>query len=414
VTAEKITQGNVIELWASKYESVTLWLNRLQQKALNAFSLYRFCVWAKKSPDELLAEKARDPSANTIEKLLDKFCNTPDPQFTNSFRYQASIAVKSYFRWNYHDLAKAAGQVVLEKKKAYNKLSKDGLRRIWNWTRNPRDRALIPFVTSTAIAKETLSNLTWGLLEDGWEAKEFPAIEIPSELLKGHGKGRYKGVRQITFLTNEARQALSDYRDWIEKRLGRKVNSDDKIWRDTRTPYPPLEYGSFASLILRISKESGVPFTWHDGRRWLTTALEQVGLSPNWARVLRGRKVSGSESPYSRPNIEALRAKFAEAAPLLEFTSEASTVSKEVEQRLKALEDFKRTLTPEQIEAGKRAGYLLRKGPEEKDDEKADDCPDGEHCENFAEIKESELLERLRAGWTIVKELSDGSVIVKR
>jgi len=405
-TTEKITQGNVLERWAANYESVTLWLSHLQQKALNAFSLYRFCIWAKKTPDELLAEKARDPSANIVEKLLDKFCNSPDPQFTNSFRYQASIAVKSYFRWNYHDLAKAAGSVVLEKKKPYNKMSKEGLRKLWNWTRNPRDRALIPFVTSTAIAKETLSNLTWGLLEDGWESKEFPAIEIPSELLKGHGKGRYKGVRQVTFLTNEARRALSDYRDWIEKRLGRKVTPDDRIWRDTRTPHPPLEYGSFASLVLRISKESGVPFTWHDGRRWLTTALEQVGLSPNWARVLRGRKVSGSESPYSRPNIEALRAKFAEAAPLLEFTAtEKPQVPKEVLDRIQKLEAERQEI---------RQKYRLRRGPEEKDDEKAEDCPDGSNCENFEQVKESELLERLKAGWSIVKELSDGSVIIRK
>jgi hypothetical protein len=407
MTAEKITQGNVLELWASKYESVTLWLNHLQQKALNAFSLYRFCIWAQKSPDDLLAEKTQDPSANSVEKLLDKFCNTPDPHFTNSFRYQASIAVKSYFRWNYHDLAKAAGQVTLEKKKAYNKLSKDGLRRIWNWTRNPRDRALIPFVTSTAIAKETLSNLTWGLLEDGWETKEFPAIEIPSELLKGHGIGRYRGVKQVTFLTNEARRALSDYKDWIEKRLGRKVNPDDKIWRDTRTPYPPLEYSAFASLILRISKESGVPFTWHDGRRWLTTALEQVGLSPNWNRVLRGRKVSGSESPYSRPAIEALRAKFAEAAPLLEFITESRPeVPKEVLDRIQKLEAERQQI---------RDVYKMRTAKQaEHAAKKAQKCKDGEHCENFAEIKESELLDHLRAGWTIVKELSDGSLIVKR
>jgi hypothetical protein len=34
--------------------------------------------------------------------------------------------------------------------------------------------------------------------------------------------------------------------------------------------------------------------------------------------------------------------------------------------------------------------------------------------ENFAQVKESELSERLKDGWQIVKELSNGEVIVKR
>jgi hypothetical protein len=419
--SEKINQGNVLERWAKRYESVMVWLNHLQQKTLNAYSLYRFCVWANKTPDELLAEKTRDPSANTVEKLLDKFCSTEDSRFTNSFKYQASIAVKSYFHWNYHDLAKAAGAVTLQKKKPYNKLSKEGLRKLWNRTRNPRDRALIPFVTSTGIAKETLSNLTWGLLEEGWESKDLPALDIPSELIKGHGKGRYVGVKQVTFLTSEARRELSNYKEWMEQKLGRALRPDEHIWLDTRDPHEPLSYDSFSTLISRISDEAGIPFTWHDGRRWLTTALEQVGVSPNWARVLRGRKVSGSESPYSRPNIEALRAKFREAESLLSFTSEAPTISKEVEERLKALEEFKISLTPEQKEAAKRAGYEFRREVTPlKDLERAKrkqrkmDCDDGEHCEEFKQISVADLLQYLRDGWTIAHKLSNDDVIVRR
>ena len=56
----------------------------------------------------------------------------------------------------------------------------------------------------TAITKETLSEIKWKHLEENWEKIDLPCINLPSELLKGHGRGKYKGVRQTTFLTPEA------------------------------------------------------------------------------------------------------------------------------------------------------------------------------------------------------------------
>jgi len=178
-------------------------------------------------------------------------------------------------------------------------------------------------------------------------------------------------------------------------------------------------------LIWTLSRAVVVPFSWHDARRYVNTALEEIRISPNWARVIRGRKVKGEEAPYSRPAIEQLRVKYRETVPALEFTSEAPAVSKEVEERLKALEEFKQTLSPEQREKARKAGYQLRRGDESKQKAKAGkkprqqpdekDCEDGQHCgEEFKQISEAELLDYLRSGWAIEYKLSDGQVIVKR
>lgn len=407
MSGAKIAQGNVLDLWAKNFETVTTWLSHLQEKELNAYSLYRFCVWAKMTPDELLAEKTKNPSANKVEKLLDKFIL--EPGFKNSFKYQVSIAVKSYFRWSYCDLAKASGSVVLEKVKDYNKLSKEGLRKLWNRGRSPRDRALIPFVTSTAIAKETLSKLTWGHLEENWETIDLPAINIESALLKGHGIGRYKGVRQVTFLMPEAKRELLNYKEWIEQKLGRKLGPEDHIWLDIRTPFDSLEYDAISTVIQRLSRDSGIPFTLHDGRRWLNTAVEQIGLSPNWARVLRGRKVSGSENPYSRPNIEALRAKFREAVPLLEFTSERQAIPKDVQERLTKMEEEYRALKGQY-------GYFRKtrhaNPPEDEPKNKEDNCEDGKHCQKM--VTEEELAMFLCTGWKVVATLPSGKIVIDR
>jgi hypothetical protein len=321
MSEEKFKRSNVIPLWANNYPEVTRWLGKLQKKDVSAWYLWRFSMWAKKTPTELLALKD-NPADRKAEELLDDFVNEPTPEFTNPVKWNTVNAVKSFFKHNYRDLAKACGVFTLIQQREHKKPSKDDLKRLWDYAQNLRDRALITFVNSTALAKETISELKWKHFEADWERSDLPCINGPSEILKGHGVGRYKGVRQITFLTPEAKRDLQRYKEWMEKRMGRKFVLDDKVWRNTSAPYEPLRYNRLGDLIVELSHNAGVRFSWHDGRRLVETSLEEVGIHPNWARKIRGRKVKGEESPYSQPEIEKLRAKYREAVPLLEFTVE--------------------------------------------------------------------------------------------
>jgi hypothetical protein len=234
-------------------------------------------------------------------------------------------------------------------------------------------------------------------------------------LLKGHGRGKFRGVRQTTFLTPEAKQELLNYKGWIEDKLDRKVAPEDHIWLTTIRPYEPLSYPMLGNVADRLSNVAKVPFSLHDGRRWVNTALEQIGISSNWARKIRGRKVRGEESPYSQPAIDQLRAKFQEAVPLLEFTREDSGLEQRV-QRQEAITQIQgklvsgEPLTDDDRDKIKRFGIQLRsKG------KKSAECSDGTHCdEEFKQISEADLLQYLKDGWQIVKELANGEVIVKR
>jgi hypothetical protein len=403
---DKIKEGQKVREWASCYPEVTRWLAHIQDKDQASCNFYDFCEWTKKTPTELLNLKEKDsqisPPPNTVEKLLDDFCSDSNKEFSNSRKYNISINVKSFFKWNYRDLAKASGIVSLVKVKPYNALSKEGLRKLWNRALNPRDRALIPFVTCTGIAKETLSVLTWGHLEENWETKDVPCIKIEPELLKGHGRGRYKGVQQITFLTPEAKRELVNYKEWIEEKLERKLTQEEHIWLQTYTPYNPLSYEMLGNLVTLLSDRTKVSFTLHDGRRWINTALEQIGISQNWARKIRGRKVRGEEAPYSQPAIEQLRAKFREAVSLLEFTSETPTIPKEVQDKLAALE-------AEQVRIKREYGIVRQKGKLDKKPKK--DCEDG-HCQQI--VSEENLGDYLSEGWKVVATLPSGKIVVDR
>jgi hypothetical protein len=261
------------------------------------------------------------------EQILDDFAIAETPQFTNAIKFNLILAVKSFFKHNYLDLAKASGKFTLKQKREHKKPRKEDLKRLWDYAHNLRDKALITFVNSTALAKETLSKLKWKHFEEDWEHRDLPCINCPSEILKGHGVGRYESVRQITFLTPEAKADLLRYKEWIERQMARKLESEDNVWRNIRSPYKSLDYYRLGNLIVELSKNAGVRFSLHDGRRWVETALEEVGIHPNWARKIRGRKVRGEESPYSQPEIEKLRAKYSGAVPLLQFTVEATKPS---------------------------------------------------------------------------------------
>jgi len=407
----EIKEGNVLELWAPKHPEVAQWLSHLQKKAKSAYYFYRFCQWARKTPAGLLALK-EDPSSKEAEKLLNIFVATSleTLQMTHSIKVLTVQQVRSFFKWSMCDLAKIAGQMTFEKKKQYNKLTKEGLRKLRDNAYNPRDRALVTFVCSTAIAKETLSEIRWGHLEEDWEKADLPCVSLPSSLIKGHGIGKYKNVKQITFLTPEAKRDLINYKEWIERSMKRGVTPEDNVFRETCAPYGPASYDTLGYLVWRLSQRAGVPFSWHDARRWVNTALEQIGISSNWARKIRGRMVRGEEAPYSQPAIEQLRAKFREAVPLLEFTSETAGA---VEDRLKDLEAFRQSLTPEQQELARRGGMRFkRRGKTLAKPENSEKCDDGEHCQKVA--SEGELPKLLTEGWRASVVLPSGKIVVER
>jgi len=394
------TESNIIELWASKIPEVTAWLSKLQVKELNALSLYRFCQWAGKTPTELLAMK-KDPSSLEIEKLLDAYVVAKLPD-TNALRFWRVNAVKSLFKHSYINIARTAGAIQLEKTKDYNKLSKEGLRKLWNWTQNPRDKCLITFVNSTAIAKETLSQIQWKHLEENWENVDLPSLNLPPEILKGHGRGKYKGVRQTTFLTPEAKRDLLNYKEWIEQKMGGKMTTEDKIFRETYEPYTPVSYDALGFAIWTLAKRCGVKFSLHDGRRWVNTVLEQIAISENWARKIRGRKVRGEEAPYSQPAINQLRDKFREAVPLLQFTVEP-LIPKEVQEAIATHEEEIKKLKMQYGMRQKRHKLKPSNVP-------AGNCNDDKHCQRI--VSEEELPQLLADGWAFVATLPSGKCVV--
>ena len=335
----KYTQSEktVIPTWINNYECARAWLAKMNGvKDHRALSLWHFCDWAKLNPDELLALKNSYESL-AAETLLDKFCRDA-VDLPESTRQVSAVAARSFFRVNYRQLQSEAGRMEIAGKHEQRSPRKQFRRQlIVRGCFNERDRAVIMVSTTSAIALETLSKLRWYHFEEDWLTQEIPHISVPSDLIKGHGKGKYRGVRQETFLTPEAKAQLIVYREEVERNFNHKWTEDDYVFLVSEGNLRPLGYQAIRILVQRIAKRAGVGFSIHDGRRIVQTALESVGCPNNWIKKVKGRKCSGEESPYSKPNIEQLRQKYREALPELEFLSESNVNVKklnELEQKL--------------------------------------------------------------------------------
>ena len=359
---KRVIVPSEVMAWAEQHTLVKTWLAKIQVPEQRGYMFAMFCDWTGKTPEELYALKD-DPKSLEVEYLLDRFVADKEAPFPDSVKWGIIQAVKSFFSHNYRDLAKKSGKIIVTKKKPQRKPTKEELKRLWKACFTPRDRALILFVNSTAIAKGTLCKLAWSEFEEDWEKQQIPCIVVPPEKLKGSGVGRWEGVKQITFLTPEAKEALIEYREWIQQKMGRRLTDDDHVWLDVYEPCEPLTHSGLGMLIWKLAKRADVEFSWHDARRYVETALEEAKINPNWARKIRGRKIRGEESPYSKPAIKQLRTAFKEIVPKLQFLTTAPTVS-EGDMRIKIALDNLRGRVPEEVIEELERKYL-GKPPEE-------------------------------------------------
>jgi hypothetical protein len=84
-----------------------------------------------------------------------------------------------------------------------------------------------------------------------------------------------------------------------------------------------------------------------------------------------------------------------------------------VESRVKALEDFKKSLTPEQQETARRAGFPMRKTKQVSEPRtEGENCKDDEHCQRV--VTEAELPKLLSEGWTANLVLPTGKIVVQK
>lgn len=307
--------------WANSYETSKNYIAKINgDRARKAQYLNLFCGWTNLNPDQLVLLKLNpDPTHyDDAEKLLDRFA-TDYLDLPESSRWNVCNTVRGFYSRNRHRLEKA-GEIEYVPKKTQRVHSKQERFDLYQACYNPRDKSLIMVSTCSAIALDTLCHLRFDMFESDWMRQDIPHISIDGEFLKGHGKGKYRGTRQETFVTPECKKVIVEYREWYSKTFNYVWRKDDYVFLDIRQNISKrLDRFGVVAAIKNIKDRTNVRFGIHDGRRIVNTALQNAECDPNWIQMAMGRKVPGNKNPYTKPNIEQLRSKYRKALPELEF-----------------------------------------------------------------------------------------------
>jgi integrase len=329
--------------WINGFASGKTWLNKLpsrltKEKFTGYFKFY--CDAVKKDPDQLIALKVEGlQNVGTgkefqAENLLENFFAECKKKPTA--KLMLKNAVFSFYKHNRRALESQTASNIKEEtpESKKRKPTLEDLTALENVAHSARDKALIWFIASTSCRVGTVTLLKWEDLKPT-ENRNVPfVLEIESARLKGSGVGKYKGLKQITFLHKFAYEKLMAYKQEAQSekkdkkgkilKKGYTLNPDSPIfiayWNKGKTQTLSFKgiNGIFDDLSLRawgdLQKKRFSP---HDLREFFQSALESANIQANMISPILAHKVKGVDQHYSSHDFKELLVKYETALPNL-------------------------------------------------------------------------------------------------
>jgi integrase len=346
-------------IWINGFATGKTWQNKLgskltKQKFAGYFKIY--CDTIEKTPDQLIAIKIEGLQNVGTEKefqaenLLENFF--AESKMLPTAKLMLKNAVFSFYKHNRRALeGQTASNIKNETPESKKRNpSLEDLVTLESVCRSARDKALIWFIASTSCRIGTVSLLKWSDLKPTENDNVPFMLEIESSRLKGAGIGKYKGLKQITFLHKFAHDKLEAYKQEAQKK-GYDLKPDSPLF---------IAYWSQGKIRPLTSKAMGCLFddfslaAWgdlekkrfspHDLREFFQSALESAKIQENLIAPVMAHKVKGIAASYSSHEIEELLKNYESALPYLvpksvpELEAQLEKNEEEKDKRIKFLE----------------------------------------------------------------------------
>jgi site-specific recombinase XerD len=319
-----------LQKWILRYPSGRTWFNKLNSevtKRIYLTHLKRYCNEVKKNPDELIQLKIDglkhigEPSEYQAENLLETYLATT--KLTMNMKVSSKTAVLSFYAKNRRRLDSETAENI-ERDEPQKRCPKtNDLIELENAMNTQRDKAVLWFIASAPVRVGSIPKLLWKDLKPTHDEDVPYYLKIEGKRLKGSGKGKYKGVKQVAFLHMLAVQKLRNYRVEAKER-GYKLNKDSPIFISYRqqgklkplSPYSIEGVFANASLAAWHNLEQK-RFSPHDLRDYVQSALENAGVNVNIIKPILAHKPRGVDKHYSEHDIRDFLEKFKTALPYL-------------------------------------------------------------------------------------------------
>ncbi len=420
-----------VEGWGSGFESVSRMLRHYSRKVksehtrMNAVgTLSRFCKYVGVDHPDDLAKLSPQEASSLVQDFIDSL-----RERDLSIRYvNISLAyLKTFFKVNGFKNSK---ELEVEryyqpsrymKREEYIPTPEENYRMAYA-AGSIRNKALILALYTTGLRNSTLRALIYRDIREelkaGFDIVKVPVYPKMKEVDPSACKGN---IPYYSFLSREAVQALREYVD-ERRRIYGDIEDDEPIFASETTNIDPdkrrkitVMKKSLSAIVKRAAKKAGVKkwkaVTPHCLRKTFESALRNSGLDVKDQEFLIGHILPGSQDTYyDQTKVEDLRRKYAQVnffpqqgfiteemrkrqlldtARLLGYGDERITRLQEVLARAKTVD--------EGIEKFRR----LKENPGPK--------------ENNVKIIHGEeaLVDYLKQGWTLIKELNHDKYLLK-
>ena len=273
---------------------------------------------------------------------------------------------------------------------------------------NVRERAFIAFLKDSGISSSDAVRLNVGDLK-GFDKNES---WINIRLIR---KKEY--VNYETFLGPNATAALRAYLKFRERR-SEKITKETPIFITETKPYKRLNAHALHTAFRRIKLKSGIVVSTHRLRKFFETYMALTVRHPIVLKYWMGHKVKSGrdiEAKYVIPPTPEQLKLYKEAYEHIDFKPKPDameTLIAEIEVRTEKLnpEQKRRLIKKLSLRHPKLLEHPTIKRMYEETTKGGDMALDP----NFKEIGEDQLLAYLTNGWSIVHNLQNGRLIVKR
>jgi integrase/recombinase XerD len=376
-------------------------------KSIYSRGVYFLTEFLHKDPTAIVTEYTKDIKASPYdaydkwEKIFDHFADfLQDKKLSSGSVKVYYTGAKALIDTNVPRSMRLRTETPEANSRTIPGITLENLKKVYGMC-NSRERAFISVLKDSGMSCDDAVRLKLKDLEGFERGEQFAHLSV------------YRQKEKVEYETFLGPNAVDDLKAYLElrKQRGEKITPETSIFGTIYGEPGGLNQTALATTFARIHKKTGIVISTHRLRKFFETYMALVVRHPIILKYWMGHKIHKGrdiEARYIIPPTPEQLALYKQAYPNIDITGAT------VESRVKALEDFKKSLTPEQQETARRAGFPMRKTkqvsePHVEDKEK---CEDDEHCQRV--VSEEELPKLLSEGWTASLVLPTGKIVVQK
>jgi integrase len=452
-----------------EYKSVERWLNNLTSapsKRLYTHYFERFIDFSKSNPDDLvqLAESGKDGLTKVRDLVSAFYHRLKDEGLSSKSCTNGYMAVRSFFRWNYVELGRMPkGFIGRRSYESGRILEQQEVADMVDACTSMRDKAIVTMLAQSAQRVEVLPALRLRHVKDQLDQNVAPiVVDVPAVLLDKEGRNVNKARVDYRFAFGEDTARYLKFMLEERAKNGEALDRESWLFRSyacrpegRRNPVgvaanqrgPPISISAIGEVVRSAAEKVGIQNVGttnrgkkryevhpHIFRRYWKSRMRKAGVTDNaLLDFMMGHKLD-YEGAYDKFSAEDTREAYKQAEPFLSLHPTATITKEDVRTEVISalmgkISDTELTpiaeklgLSPDQIRSMIRR--IREEGREEETEalleherkQRRKTQNNGGDCERIRSklVTEKELTRYIDQGWDLVKELSNGKILIRQ